>query len=62
MKGIATCRVFGLSVRASIGVYVLLVRHVTDQWTELHRTLVDDVVEGTQTGQILKVERSRSSS
>jgi len=34
------------SVRPSAA-YVLLARYLRNQWTEFHRTLVDDEVEGT---------------
>jgi len=36
-----------VSVRASVRSLVLLAQPLTNQWTEFHQTLVDDVVEGT---------------
>jgi len=40
--------VFGLSVyECFCPVYVLLAEYLTNQWTEFHQTVVDDVVEGT---------------
>ena len=36
---------FRASARASVRVFVLLARYVTNQWTEFHETLVDDVGE-----------------
>jgi len=34
-------------VRASVRPCVLLAQRLTNQWTEFHQTLVDDVVEAT---------------
>jgi len=34
-------------MRASVQACVLLARYLTNQWTEFHQTLVDDVVEAT---------------
>ena len=38
---------FWVVVRVSVRAFVSLARFLTNQWTEFHQTLVDDVVEGT---------------